>query len=55
MTISAEAEVEATDRPVQKTLPAQPPETPGHAVSGLLDVAGSSAFVPYGRLPARPG
>ena len=44
MTISAEAEVEATPAR-SKTRPAQPPETPEHAVSGLLDVAGSSAFV----------
>ena len=44
MTISAEAEVKATPAR-SKTRPAQPPETPEHAVSGLLDVAGSSAFV----------
>ena len=45
MTISAEAEVEATPAR-SKTRPAPPPETPPeHAVSGLLDVAGSSAFV----------
>ena len=44
MTISAEAEVKATPAR-SKTRPAQRPETPEHAVSGLLDVAGSSAFV----------
>src|SRR5271165_5345337 len=45
MTMSAEAEVEATPAR-SKTRPAPPPETPPEdAVSGLLDVAGSSAFV----------
>ena len=54
MTISAEAEVKATPAR-SKTRPAQPPETPEHAVSGLLDVAGTQRICPYGRLPARPG
>jgi transcription termination factor Rho len=45
MTISASAEVETTPAP-SKTRPAKPPETPPErAVSGLLDVAGTSAFV----------
>jgi transcription termination factor Rho len=45
MTISAEAAVETTSAR-SKNRPAQPPETPPeHAVSGLLDVTGSSAFV----------
>ena len=45
MTISAEAAVETTPAR-SKNRPAQPPGTPPEcAVSGLLDVAGSSAFV----------
>ena len=45
MTISAEAAVEMTPAR-SKNRPAQPPETPPErAVSGLLDLAGTSAFV----------